>query len=216
MKEDATKEMYLAKFGQRLKEVREENNLTIKELANSIGLSEGTLSRYENGKMEPKRTTIKVLSEMFSVNPAWLIGYDEASKYSEQSKRCGETTLVPILGTIAAGLPLLAEQNIEGYLCVSGDKKVDFCLRVKGDSMINARIFDGDIVFIRSQPTVENGEVAAVIIDDEATLKRVYKANGTLILRSENPNYKDLVYSGKDKKSICIIGKAVYFTSEVR
>lgn len=214
MQEDMTRKAYLKQLGKKIREIREENNLTMKELAEQIGLSEGTLSRYENGIMEPKRTTIKVIAELFSVNPAWLVGYDDAHKYLGTERR--EGVQVPVIGTIAAGMPLLADQNIIGWEIVPRRMAVDFCLRVKGDSMINARIFDGDIVYIRAQPDVENGEIAAVVIDDEATLKRVYKANGTLILRPENPLYADLVYNGKDKKNIRIIGKAVYFTSEVR
>lgn len=204
-------------FGKRLREIREENLMTIRELADAIGLSEATLSRYENGLIEPKRTTVSMLAKMFGVNPAWLIGYEGAPKYLESGPtEKYECIPVPIIGKIAAGLPILAQENYEGYALAPYDRRVDFCLRVKGDSMINARIFDGDLVFIRSQPDVENGEIAAVVIDDEATLKRVYKSNGTLILRAENPKYLDIVFTGKDCKNVRIIGKAVFFISEVR
>ena len=123
-----------------------------------------------------------------------------------------------ILGTIAAGIPILAQEDIEGVEYVPKNFHADFCLRVKGDSMIGARILDGDIVYIRKQPDVENGEIAAVIIDNEdATLKRVYKRNGIITLRPENPMYEEKTYCPKrDNVKIDIIGKAVFFKSEVR
>ncbi|TLN10128.1 XRE family transcriptional regulator, partial [bacterium] len=122
-----------------------------------------------------------------------------------------------VLGSIAAGTPIFAQQELMGYEIIPENDHIDFCLRVKGDSMTGARIFDGDIVFIRNQPDVEHGEIAAVIVEgEEATLKRVYKAPNTIILHPENPAHKDLVFSGRDAKQVNIIGKAVSFKSEVR
>jgi repressor LexA len=104
----------------------------------------------------------------------------------------------------------LALENIIGYEYIPVNVKADFCLKVKGDSMINARINNGDIVFIRQQPDIENGEIAAVIVDgEEATLKKVYKYPGTITLRPENPNYQEMVFDKKSFKSINIIGKCV-------
>ena len=123
-------------------------------------------------------------------------------------------TMVPIVGTIAASTPILAEENIEGYAPLQ-DKHADFALTIKGDSMIGARINDGDIVFIRKQPDVENGEIAAVLIDGEATLKRVYKKNGSLVLQAENPKYAPIVCSAKTCDECIIMGKAVTFQSDV-
>lgn len=201
------------KFSERLRILMEEHGLNTYTLAEAVYLTPATISRYLNGKMEPKRSSIEVIASYFNVNPAWLMGAD-VDKYLESQNNVKK---IPILGTIAAGAPILAEEYIEGYEYVPTDANVDFCLRVKGDSMINARIFDGDIVYIRKQPDVENGEIAAVIIDrEEATLKRVYKIGGNVILRAENPKYKDLVFSKKDAKEIKIIGKAVFFKSEVR
>ena len=106
----------------------------------------------------------------------------------------------------------------EVFYSVSDDIDADFCLRAKGDSMTGARIYDGDIVFIRRQPTVENGEIAAVIIDNEATLKRVYfyKDKDKLVLSPENPAFEPLVYIGSELEEIRILGKAVAFQSIVR
>lgn len=201
-------------FIKRLTELMQQHGDTTYTLAEYLHLSPPTISRYLNGSMNPKIIAIESMAKKYNVNPAWLMGAEGVEKYLEEKKAYKK---IPVLGTIAAGYPILAEEYIEDYEMVPVDKHVDFCLRVKGDSMINARIFDGDIVFIRQQPDVENGEIAAVIIDnEEATLKRVYKVNGTVILRPENPNYKDFVFTKKDMKNVRIIGKAVFFKSEVR
>lgn len=127
-----------------------------------------------------------------------------------------ETYKVPRIGTIACGEPVLAEENIEGYDYAPGYVHCDFTLRCKGDSMINARIFDGDIVYIRQQQDVESGEIAAVLIDnDEATLKRVRIFDDHIILEPENPMYKPLVFWGDEMNRVRIIGKATHFMSEV-
>ena len=122
---------------------------------------------------------------------------------------------LPVLGKIAAGVPILSQEDLIDYEFVSESLNADFCLKVQGDSMIGARILDGDLVYIRQQPEVETGEIAAVLIDGgEATLKRVYKLNGSIVLRSENPNYPEQIYGKKD--NVTILGKAILFKSEVR
>ncbi len=123
---------------------------------------------------------------------------------------------VPLLGTIACGEPILAVENIENYVNMPESINGTFALRCKGDSMINARIFDGDLVFIREQPDVENGEIAAVLIGDEATLKKVYKYNNRIELRPENPTMAPLEFEGEEISKIKILGKAVYFLSPVQ
>lgn len=127
-----------------------------------------------------------------------------------------KTKKVPLVGTIACGEPITAVENIDDYVGMPESVNADFCLRCKGDSMINARIFDGDIVYIRQQPDVENGEIAAVLIDDEATLKRVFKHKDSLELRAENPTFPALYYEGAELNNIRILGKAVAFMSVVR
>lgn len=123
----------------------------------------------------------------------------------------------PRLGAIACGAPILAEENIEGYDDVPAWIKCDFTLLCKGDSMINARIFDGDVVCIKMQPTVESGEIAAVMVgDDEATLKRVRLFEDHISLEAENPMYKPLTFWGEDMNQVHIIGKATHFISAVR
>jgi repressor LexA len=123
---------------------------------------------------------------------------------------------VPLLGTIACGIPIFAEENVEDYILCPEKTNADFCLYCKGDSMIGARINDGDIVYIKSQPDVSNGEIAAVLIDDEATLKRVYKYPGKLVLKPENSEYQPLVFIDDELSKIKILGKAISFLSNVK
>ncbi|ABO49717.1 putative prophage repressor [Desulforamulus reducens MI-1] len=201
-------------FSKRLLELMVDNNDTTYSLGEHLHLSNATISRYTTGDIAPKIPTIEKIAEKYGVNPAWLTGTEGASKYVEKTM---PSKKIPIIGAIAAGIPILAQENIDGYEYIPDNVSIDFCLRVKGDSMIGARILDGDIVYIRKQPQVENGEIAAVIIDnEEATLKRIYALNGSVILRAENPNYPDKVFSKKDMKQISIIGKAIFFKSEVR
>lgn len=208
------------RFGDRLYRLRKERNLTMDELAKSINalnpdakLNKSIISRYENNIHLPARfTLVEDIANFFGVTTDYLMcrsddKYGDDIKYKE----------IPILGTIAAGVPIMAQEDIQGYEYVKPNSNIDFCLKVKGDSMINARIFDGDIVFIHCQPDIENGEIAAVQIDEEvATLKRVYKIDNNVILRPENPNYKDIIFSKKDMKDVKILGKAIYFKSEVK
>jgi SOS regulatory protein LexA len=127
------------------------------------------------------------------------------------------TQRLPILGNIACGEPIFADEDRESYVEVGTELRADFCLRAVGDSMINARILDGDVVFIRQQPTVNNGEIAAVLIGDEATLKRVYyyPEKKKLVLNPENPKHEPLVYVGEELEEIRVLGKAVAFQSNV-
>lgn len=125
---------------------------------------------------------------------------------------------VPLLGMIACGDPILAAENIEGDVSAPEHVVADFALRCKGDSMINARIYDGDIVYIRQQARVDNGQIAAVLIGDEATLKRVYfyPESNKLVLNPENPAYEPLIFIGDELATVRILGRAVAFTSNVR
>ncbi|WP_415931580.1 LexA family protein [Zhenpiania hominis] len=128
-----------------------------------------------------------------------------------------EIKKVPFLGEIACGEPIFANEERESYVLAGTNINADFCLKARGDSMTGARIYDGDIVFIREQSMVENGEIAAVIIDDEATLKRVYyeKEKNKLYLQAENPKYPPLSYEGEELDHIRILGKAIIFQSDV-
>ena len=198
-----------------LKRLRKEKGLTLEELAERVGTSRQTVHRYENGTISnvpPER--VKKLAAALDVSPSALMGWDD-----DYSKIDGILPIsikkLPILGDIACGEPIYASEEHESYAAASDALDADFCLRAHGDSMTGARIYDGDIVFIRSQSMVENGEIAAVIINDEATLKRVYyyPNEGKLVLSPENPRYAPLVYIREELDSIKILGKAVAFQS---
>ena len=201
-------------FAERLAESMADNNDTTYSLAEFLHLSPSAISRYTTGDNAPKVPTIDAIAGKYGVDPRWLMGIEGATKYLEQAD---EYKKVPIVGTIAAGVPILARENIEGYEYVPYGLDVQFCLRVQGDSMIGARILDGDLVFIRQQKTVENGEIAAVMIGGQnATLKRFYRAEGKITLRSENPNNPDLTFTKKDLREVSILGKAIRYISEVK
>jgi len=199
-------------YGQRLREAREERNLSTRDLGEMLGTSAATISRHENGIHNPQRSFISQAAKTLGVNPAWLMGAN-VDKHFHGDIPCLQ---VPILGTIAAGSPILAMENVEGYEWVCMHEHIDFCLKVKGDSMINARIHNGDTVYIRKQADVENGEIAAVLIDSEATLKRVYKLDGSIILRAENPTYRDIIIQKKEARNVKILGKAIFFRGSVK
>ena len=184
-----------------------------------IKLRKNDIHYYLTGDSVPGQDKLSVLGLGLNVSEAWLMGFDVPMERGtvEQFKRVS-TQRVPLLGEIACGEPIIAEESFECYVEAGTNIKCDFCLRARGDSMINARIFDGDIVFIRQQSIVNNGEIAAVIIENEATLKRVYlnKAEGKLVLQAENPSYEPLVYVGEELDHIRILGKAVAFQSDVK
>lgn len=209
----------IKKFATRLFTLRNEAGYTQEEVCKLLleryqyETNKGMISKYENGKHEPNIYFVDIVSDLFGVSMEYLSGKTDEKYAQSSTENCCH---IPIVGAIAAGSPLLATENIEGFECVQPNPRVDFCLRVKGDSMIGARILNGDLVFIRRQPDVENGEIAVVLIEDESTLKRVFKVNNSIILHAENPNYPDMVFSAKDMKNITIIGKAIFLKSEVR
>ena len=123
---------------------------------------------------------------------------------------------IPLVGSIACGAPILAEEHNEDYVDIPKQIPADFAVTCRGDSMINARIYNGDIVYIRQQDTVENGEIAAVLIDSEATLKRVKFFNDRIILEPANPLFDPLVFRGEEMNDVHILGKAIAFTSTVK
>lgn len=199
-------------FANRLKEALALRDMTMAELSRRSGIPQHMISKYVRGIIEAKSTNLYKLAEALQVSEPWLMGLDVPKNPS----RPIETQKVPLLGEISCGTPILANEEFEAYVAVGASIRCDFCLRAKGDSMIGARIQDGDMVFIRKQPMVNNGEIAAVVIDGEATLKRVFLSEGKLVLQAENPKYAPLVYIGEELNSIRILGKAVAFQSDVR
>jgi len=180
-----------------------------------VRLGRNDLSQYLSGVATPRQDKLTVLALALNISEAWLMGYDVPVQRNFSSV---ETRSVPLIGQIACGEPIEAQERFECYVEAGSRVPVDFCLRARGDSMVNARIYDGDIVFIRKQPTVENGEIAAVLIGDEATLKRVYMypEEQKLVLQAENPSFAPLVYVGSELEKVRILGKAVAFQSDVR
>lgn len=202
----------------RLKELRKSKGLTLDELAELVGTSKQTIHRYETGviaNVPPEK--VESLALALGTTPAELMGWDDEPPVQYKNLIPMSIKQLPVLGDIACGMPIYAEEKHESFVTVSDELNADFCLKAHGDSMIGARIYDGDIVFIRSQSTVNNGEIAAVIINDEATLKRVYyyPEEGKLILSPENPRYAPLVYVKEELHGVKIIGKAVAFQSAV-
>lgn len=206
-------------FRLKLKELRENKGLSQYTFADAFGVSQSTVGGWESGVRRPNVETMKRIAAFFDVTVAYLL--DEEPKMPPSSvanifpitkKR------FPLLGEIACGEPIFADENRESYVVSGTDMQADFCLRAKGDSMIGARIMDGDIVFIKEMPIVANGEIAAVIIGEEATLKRVYfyPEKAKLMLVAENPKYEPLMYEGAELNEVRILGKAVAFQSDVR
>ena len=202
-----------------LKNRRTELGLTQLDVANAVGVSEATVSRWESGDIaNMKRSRIASLASVLKMSPSIIMGWNEEHEAHMPSNIIPMPAMrkVPLVGSIACGTPILAEENLDGTVEAPDHVRADFALRCKGDSMINARIFDGDIVYIRQQESVEHGEIAAVLIGDEATLKRVYIYDDCISLEAENPQYKPMVYRGEEMNNIRILGKAGAFTSVIR
>ena len=204
----------MARFGDKLKALRVERNLTQDELAKILGTSKQVISRYENNLRSPKVDVVSQYADLLGISVDYLA--DNSLPAGDNILPMPKMITVPLLGAIACGEPILAAENIEGDVAMPEHVIADFALRCKGDSMIEARIYDGDIVYIRQQPSVENGEIAAVLIGDEATLKRVYVHPDKLVLSPANHNYEPFIYVGEEINNIRILGKAVAFTSAVR
>lgn len=210
-------------IGDRLRLCRKEEQKTLDEVAAVVGISRQTMSRYETGIIgNIPSDKIELLAKALNVSPAYLMGWEDKDgnvlNFLDNVDTM-TTRRVPRLGVIACGEPILAQQNIEEYDSVPDFVKCDFTLVCKGDSMTGARINDGDIVCIRQQPIVENGQIAAVLIDGEfdnyATLKRVSFQGDAIILMPENSKYTPMVYTGEDKSKVRILGLATHFISKV-
>lgn len=205
----------MSRFNDMLIYLRKREGLSQEDLGNALGLSKSTISMYECGKRKPSYEALEAIADFFNINMGTLTGQENV-KLPSNIIPMPEMKKIPLVGTIACGEPILAEENLDGEVDLPEHIHADFALRCKGDSMINARIYDGDIVYIRQQPTVEDGEIAAVLIGDEATLKRVRFFEDHVVLEPENPLYRPLSYWGEEMSTVRILGKAVAFTSKVR
>ena len=211
----------MPKFSERLRQLRTECGISQQALANSLGdISKSSINMYERGEREPGLEMLEAIADFFNVDMDFLLGKSNIPNKARAGAVLPDNIIpmpemrkIPLIGSIACGAPILAEEHIEDYIDIPKHIHADFALTCKGDSMINARIFDGDIVYIRKQDTVENGEIAAVLIEDEATLKRVRLFDDHISLEPENPIYRPIVYWGEEMNSVHILGKAVAFTS---
>ena len=207
------------KFAKKLRQLRQEQGLSQSALAEKVGLSKSSINMYERGEREPGFEIARKIADFFGVDTEYLLGFSPYRNKEEWlSAHPGkETRTVPLLGEIACGQPIFASEEYGQFAELPSGIRADFCLKAKGDSMVGARIMDGDLVFIRSQEQVENGAIAAVIIEDSATLKRVYldPKKQILSLCAENPLYPPLLYSKEELEQVRILGKAVAFQSEI-
>lgn len=198
--------------GDRMKLRRKELGLSAETVAERLGVSPATVYRYEKGDIEKLPGDIlPTLSKILQTTPAYLMGWEEESpvdKVPPGFSPLPEMEQVPLVGRIACGQPITAEENLEGHVSIPTEWHATFTLMCEGDSM-EPRIKDGDLVAIRSQPMVENGEIAAVRIDCEATLKHVYLYPDKIVLQPENPNYEPIVKIGEEMNDVTIEGKAV-------
>lgn len=191
------------------------NNVDRNKLCKDLNYKYTTVSDWVNGVTYPRIDRIEELARYFNIDKSDLIEDRDKKTNIDLNKIPGiipitKTRRIPILGTIACGDPILAVENYDGYFIA--DPQIvtgDFALRCKGDSMIDANIFDGDIVFFKSTPSVDNGKIAAVIIDNETTLKKFYKNNTSIILQPCNSNYTPVVIAENDYKDTQIVGEMV-------
>lgn len=204
----------------RIRARREELGISQEELAKRMGYkSRSSINKIEKGENDIPQSKIVAFAQALRTTPEALMGWEQSPTLALGDLPANvfpiQTKKVPLLGTIAAGVPIYADENFDGYRECTEDIDADFCLKIRGDSMIGARINDGDIVFIKKQSDVDNGEIAAVLIEDEATLKRVYKEKDSLILQAENPKYAPIVYTAESYVECRIMGKAVAFQSDI-
>lgn len=206
-------------FAARLREGLSLRGMTQAELSRRTELDKSSISRYLKNEYKGNQDAVYKISQALNVSEAWLMGYDVPMEPQGQSAPAKPTippgflpmpemATVPVVGRIACGTPILAEQNIECEVCVPSRWRATFSLVCKGDSM-EPKIHDGDLVAIRKQPEVENGEIAAVRIGEEATLKRVFRHENMLELRAENPSFPSIILVGADMETVMIEGKAV-------
>lgn len=196
---------------ERIRARRIELGLTVEELAKKMGYKDkSSISKIENGKADIPQSKVIAFARALNTTTAYLMGIDTAKEISIPAgfQPLPKRDRIPRVGQIACGTPILAEENVEAYDEVPSDWHADFTLLCQGDSM-EPKIKDVDVVAIHSQPMVENGEVAAVLIDGEATLKRVFLFDDHIELRAENPTFPTILRIGEDMNTITIEGKAV-------
>ena len=186
-----------------VKELRERAGMQQKELAILVGVSRPTVSEWEHGKKDPSKDRLKKLAQIFGCDIGTILGYQTMIPIQQNA--------VPILGNIACGDRRPADQTPDGFAPLPEGIHADFALRCRGDSM-SPTLLDGDLVLIRQQPEVENGQIAAISIDGETTLKHVYRRDDGLLLVADNPAYSPVYVPYKSGEEFIIHGLAIGYT----
>lgn len=200
-------------MGQKIYYLRTQKGLTLEELGNKVGVGKSTVRKWENGMIaNMRRDKILKVAEALGTSPSYLMGWEKP----EPSPAVYEDNTYA--GGILSG-QMIPDNCLNPEKIMDSISKADFYLVAKDDSMINARIHDGDIVFVQKQEEVSNGEIAAVILNNEktASIRRVYyyAKEKLLILKPENPSFEDLIFLGHDLKNARIIGKVIAFQSVI-
>ena len=203
-----------------IKRRRQQLKMTQTDLALKMGYADKSMiAKIEKGNVDLPQSKILAFANVLETTPGELMGWDYEAEPTETIDNIYKLDKIklPMLGKVACGEPIFADEDRESYIMIGTDIGADFCLQCQGDSMINARIHDGDIVFVKKTDIVENGEIAVVIIDDEATLKRFfyYREQNLVILKPENPKYQDIILTGEQLYQVRVIGRAVAFQSDV-
>lgn len=199
----------MSSFGKRVKDRREYLGLSQEDLASKLGYSDkSSISKIENDQRDITRGKVVDFAKILKTTPAYLMGWEESPVDFPSHPFLPVTTYkIPVIGNVHCGQPVYAEEE---YLdIVDTDIRADFALRAKGNSMVNAGIEEGDLIFVRKQPIVENGELAVVLIEDEAAVKRVYKYDTYITLNAENPAYAPIIIREDDELNVSILGKVV-------
>ncbi len=209
----------MSEFGDRLKRARKDKHITQAMLTDilrnqyNLKTDRVMISKWETGFQKPQADTVAIIARILSVSTDYLLYGYETVPFEVGSSTSQQIKKIRMLGSIACGVPIFCNEEYEYVIATGENANADFCLTARGDSMINARIADGDIVFIKQQSVVDDGEIAAVVIGDEATLKRVYKTPEGLMLVAENPAYQPMYVSGDELSQTWILGKAIGFQS---
>lgn len=205
--------------GEIIKALRQRKGLSQEELGKLVGVKRAAINKYETGLVvNLRRDMIQKLANALNTTPTVIMGFEDEEgnilNFSSNLEKLQPMNKVPLVGQIACGTPILAEENITDYIDLPAHIRADYALTCKGNSMIDAGIRDGDVVYIRQQPEVENGQIAAVIVNDdnEATLKRFYRIGDTVTLNPANPDVAPMVFVGDDINNIRIVGLAVAYT----
>ena len=201
-------------LGERIYQRRKELGLTLQEIADKIGVTKSTIQRYETGKIStPKLPVIESIARAIEANPLWLIGKSDKKEASRSTSAWIATEKRPLLKFSPKGV-FESEEKHQKFN-ENGESDADFCIKMSGDSMISSRIYDGDIVFIKRQDDVSDGDLTAVELNGEISLKRIFKLGDRVQLRCENPAYPPITLEGEELDTLKILGKAVAFQSKI-